>query len=204
MKEFWDLRYSEEEYAYGIEPNEFLKHTLQRFSPKGRILLPAEGEGRNAVYAAKRGLEVTAFDISMEGKRKAEKLAEVNKVDVHYLLGDVEELTFEENSFDVVALIFAHFNSEFRSAYHRKLMSFLKPGGLVIFEAFSKNHLKFNMTNPEAGGPKDIRMLLNTEEIKQDFSGFHIIELKEVEVNFNEGKYHKGKSSVIRFLGRKK
>lgn len=203
MKEFWNLRYSEEEYAYGIEPNVFFQHTLQSFSPKGRILLPAEGEGRNAVYAAKVGLEATAFDISIEGKRKAEKLAEVNRVDIDYKLGDVKELIFEENSFDVVALIFAHFPSESKSSYHRKLMSFLKPGGLVIFEAFSKNHLKFNMTNPEAGGPKDIKMLFNTEEIKKDFTGFHIIELKELEVKFNEGKFHQGRSSVVRFIGRK-
>ena len=92
MTSFWDQRYSDDQYAYGIEPNAFLKECLDKHPFSGSILFPAEGEGRNAVYAAKRGLKVVAFDPSVEGKKKAEKLAAKNQVSIEYIIVGVEEL----------------------------------------------------------------------------------------------------------------
>ncbi len=92
MKEMWDNRYSTEDYAYGIAPNVFFKEVIAKYKLKGKMLLPAEGEGRNAVYAAKNGLEVTAFDISLEGKNKAIKLAERENVKIKYEIGFNNEL----------------------------------------------------------------------------------------------------------------
>ena len=85
MKQFWNDRYSEEEFIYGVEPNEFLKLELDKI-PTGSILLPAEGEGRNAVYAASKGWNVTAFHYSEAAKVKTTLLAEKMNVKLDYEL----------------------------------------------------------------------------------------------------------------------
>ncbi|WP_372744087.1 class I SAM-dependent methyltransferase [Lutibacter sp.] len=203
MKDFWEQRYGAEEFAYGIEPNVFFKKIVEEFELKGAILLPAEGEGRNAVFAAKKGLNVTCFDVSSQGKLKAEKLAALNKVNINYLVGEFSELQFEENSFDVIALIYAHFPENFKTIYHQKLVRYLKKGGLLILEGFSKNQHKINKEYKLDFGPKNLDMLYSLEEIKEDFLELEIIELKQEEILLNEGIYHNGKSSVIRFIGKK-
>ena len=109
MKEIWDNRYRDIEYAYGEKPNVFFKETLDNLNLKDSIILPAEGEGRNAVYAAKRGLDVTAFDISIEGKNKALDLAKKENVEINYEVGEFFELNLVKDSYDCAALIYAHF-----------------------------------------------------------------------------------------------
>lgn len=198
----WDDRYREEGFAYGVEPNAFLKSQLSRLVP-GSILFPAEGEGRNAVYAATQGWTVTAFDIAAEGQKKAMQLAEQNKVDIKYLVGYLEELHFAPHSFDTMALIYAHFPADVKSQLHTMLNALLKIGAVVIFEAFSKNHLPYVLANEKVGGPKDIDSLFSIEEIKADFCNYEIIELKEEVIELHEGLYHNGFASVIRFVGRK-
>ena len=199
----WNARYSNTEFAYGIVPNRFLESQLKDLEP-ATILFPAEGEGRNAVYAAKEGWQVAAFDISEEGKNKALQLAETNKVSIEYNLGSLENLGYKEQQFQVIALIYAHFPAAIKSDYHKLLSSYLQKGGIVIFEAFSKKHLEYNSKNPKVGGPKDLDSLFSIEEIKLDFPDFEIISLEEKEIQLNEGLYHNGKGSVIRFIGRKK
>ena len=203
MKEFWDERYAAKEYVYGTEPSVFLKNVLAEFQLKGKILLPGEGEGRNAVYAAKMGLKVMAFDQSIEGQKKAFKLAKSNNVKITYQLGGLEELKFAENSFDAIVLSFVHFPSHLRTSYHKQLARLLKKDGLIIIEGFSKNQLNFVNKNSEGGGPKDINVLYSLDEIKNDLYDLHQIVLSEEIVELNEGNFHKGKSSVIRFVGRK-
>lgn len=202
MKEFWDNRYKDEKYAYGEEPNEFLVQQLKNLTP-GKILFPAEGEGRNAVYAAKLGWDVSAFDISEEGRNKAIKLSEKNKVTIDYQVKELMKDSYKTEEFDAIALIFAHFAPQLKQSYHRILSSFLKKGGLIIFEAFSKNHIKYNSINDKVGGPKDIDTLCSFDEIKSFFSDFEVLLLEETETQLNEGLYHIGKGSVVRFTGRK-
>ncbi|WP_268034713.1 class I SAM-dependent methyltransferase [Algoriphagus sp. PAP.12] len=202
MKEFWDQRYGAEEYAYGVEPNQFLKEELERIKP-GKALFPAEGEGRNAVFAAKLGWEVSAFDISESGKMKAEKLAGLKGVSLDYQIGTLEDMNYEKESFDLIVLIFAHFPKPIRSLIHAGLLELLKPGGMVILEGFSKAHLAFSTANPKAGGPKEISMLFSKEELMEEFSSLHQISLDEIEVYLKEGEFHQGQSSVIRMIGQK-
>ena len=198
----WEDRFGKEAFAYGTEPNDFLKSQLDLLSP-GTILFAAEGEGRNAVYAARKGWKVSAFDISQEGKKKALKLAEVHQVNLDYQLGLLPALNFTPNQFDVIALIYAHFPAAIKSEYHQQLEKLLKPGGTIIFEAFSKNHLEYVIANPNVGGPKDIHMLFSVEEIQQDFPNFENILLEEKVIELHEGEYHNGTGSVIRFVGKK-
>ncbi|MBU0696191.1 MAG: class I SAM-dependent methyltransferase [Bacteroidetes bacterium] len=203
-KEFWNQRYAAVGFAYGEEANEFLKETLVDI-PKGKILFPADGEGRNGVYAATLGWQVSSFDLSEEGKKKALKLAsQKNIIQLDYQVGDLKDLSYPEQSFDAIALIFAHFSGDIKSDYHHLLQKYLKKGGYVIFEAFSKNHLAYNSVNPKVGGPKDLVTLTSLEEVKDDFKDFEIIRLEEMEVELNEGNYHLGKGAVVRFIGLKK
>lgn len=201
MKDFWNDRYKDEEYAYGTAPNAFFKDTLERYHAKGKILLPAEGEGRNAVYAAKTGLDVYAFDISEEGKNKAERLAKDNGVNINYEVGELMSLNIMEHQYDVLALIYAHFPPEVRTRYFAKLRELVKVNGLIIFEGFSKSHIEAQKKNPNVGGPKILEMLFSIEQIKEDFPDFEIVKLEEAEIDLHEGKYHNGIGRVIRFIG---
>ncbi|HCA09217.1 class I SAM-dependent methyltransferase [Chryseobacterium sp.] len=199
----WNDRYSSEEFAYGTEPNTYLKEQLEKLEP-GSILFPAEGEGRNAVFAATKGWKVSAFDISSEGKTKALQLAENHNVSIDYQVGELQTLNFKEEQFDAVALIYAHFPADIKSSIHKALDQYLRKGGLIIFEAFSKNHLDYVLKNEKVGGPKDIGSLFSIDEIKADFPNYDIIELVEKEIELNEGLFHNGTGSVIRFTGKKR
>ncbi|MFY0712649.1 class I SAM-dependent methyltransferase [Seonamhaeicola sp. NFXS20] len=203
MIEMWDNRYSSSSYAYGINPNEFFKDTLNKYQLNGKILLPAEGEGRNAVFAAKKGFNVTAFDISIEGKNKALKLAEKQNVEIKYDIGNLFDLDIVNQKYDVAALIFAHFPPDILTSYHKKIADLIVDEGIIILEGFSKSHLPLRNENPRLGGPDKIEMLFSIESIKNDFPEFEIIKLEEVEVELNEGDFHNGLSKVIRFIGKK-
>ena len=198
----WRNRYCNPEYAYGKEPNLFFAEWLSQLSPN-TILMPADGEGRNGVFAATIGWDVTSFDISKEGRTKAMELADEHKVRLDYYVGSLEEMEFEINSFSAIGLIYAHFPSDKISEYHQKLTNYLKPGGMIFLEAFGKKHLEFNTLDPKVGGPKDIDMLFSIEQIKADFENYDIALLEEKVIELNEGIYHKGMGSVIRFVGRK-
>ncbi|MCF6406857.1 class I SAM-dependent methyltransferase [Chitinophaga filiformis] len=202
MQQKWDERYKESAFAFGKEPNLFFKEWLPQFKP-GAILMPADGEGRNGVFAARLGWDVTSFDFSIEGQSKALQLAAENQVTLNYIVGDLDDLSFEKEAFDAIGLIYAHFAAEKKSVFHRKLNDYVKPGGIIILEAFSKKHLYFNGLDPKVGGPKELDMLYSTEEIRTDFPNYEMLMLAEEEIQLNEGKYHIGKGAVIRFVGRK-
>lgn len=195
----WDDRYSKDEYAFGIKPNNYLKEQLEKLDA-GTILFPAEGEGRNAVFAAKLGWAVSAFDISVEGKKKALQLAENNNVTIDYQLGELPELNYSSEQFDAIALIYAHFPAGIKSTYHKLLGKYLRKGGVIIFEAFSKSHIDYVSKNEKIGGPRDLASLFSVEEIKSDFENYEIIELAEKEIELSEGLYHNGVGSAIRFV----
>lgn len=200
---FWNERYAHAGYAYGTIPNAYLKEKAAELAA-GTILLPAEGEGRNAVFLATQGWETYAFDQSVEGGNKALRLAAQNDVEISYTVSNVENIRYLEKKFDALALIFAHFPGADRRTYHRKLSSFLKPGGHLIIEGFSKEHTTFQKFNPTAGGPRDATMLYNMEELKKDFNDFEFIEATEEKVVLAEGEFHQGEASVIRIFAIKK
>jgi len=198
MNDYWNNRYAEKEFAYGTSPNEYLKEQLSRITP-GRILFICEGEGRNAVFAATQNWEVEAFDLSEEGQKKALALAKEKSVTIHYQIADATKVHYSENSFDVIAIIYAHFPSTIRKSIHYKIKHWLKPNGSVILEVFNPNQLQNT-----SGGPKDIDMLYSTDSIGDDFSDFEIKQLTAIQIELNEGKYHMGKADVLRFFGSKK
>ena len=199
----WNERYNSEEYAYGIEPNEYLREKLEK-TTNGTILFPAEGEGRNAVYAAKLGWTVKAFDSSSIGQEKGMLLAKNNNVSIDYIINDFANVEYQAEEFDVLAFTYVHTPNAMRKNVHRKLSAYVKTGGKVILEGFSKSNYNINADKGPTNGPKDINMLFSIEEIKSDFNDFEIVELKEEFLELEEGEFHTGKSAVIRFVGIKK
>ena len=195
MNQFWNERYATTSYVYGTEPNEFLKEELLKQTP-GKILFPGEGEGRNAVFAAQRGWQVTAFDSSAEGKAKAERLAKSGKVSVDYHLLSYAEAIFPENSFDCIALIYTHMPADMRREYHQKLIRFLKPGGHLLAEGFSKQQIHL-----PSGGPRNIDMLWSKEELETDFNSLSQLSITLQNTHLEEGEYHNGTAAIIRLSG---
>jgi 2-polyprenyl-3-methyl-5-hydroxy-6-metoxy-1,4-benzoquinol methylase len=197
QSEMWDERYSSESFVYGVNPNAFFKEELLKLKV-GRVLLPAEGEGRNAVFAASQSWQVSAFDLSKEGRFKALELAKKNRVDIDYEIAGFEDFTFEKESFDCIALIYAHVSEDKRKQYHQLMAKYLKSGGILILEGFSKEQL-----GKESGGPRQIEMLFSKENLLNDFSGLETISLQEKEIELSEGAFHQGLASVIRYVGKK-
>lgn len=189
---FWDERYGHDTYFYGTEPNIWFKEQLDFLQP-GKILLPAEGEGRNAVYAAGTGWLVTAFDMSQEGRKKALKLANARHLHLDYQVCRAENFICDPESFDAVAMIYTHFPTHEQAALINQLQQALKTGGVFLMEVFSVNQIKNN-----SGGPKRIDLLYKIENIKIYFSSLRIDFLKEVQFDLDEGPRHSGKADVIR------
>lgn len=197
MKLFWDERFSQDAYIYGEAPNVFFQEILQEYSP-GKLLLPGEGEGRNAVWAATVGWDVTAVDYSISGKAKALKLAGQRKTQIDYQIQDLAQLKVPENTFDAVALIFVHLPVQIRQTVHQELVKSLRPGGLLIVEAFHKDQLQYN-----SGGPKNEEMLYNVGMLQEDFEGLNPMLINETTTILNEGEWHRGEAAVVRFVARK-
>ncbi len=198
MSTFWNQRFSSEEYIYGTEPGAFFKQVIDGLRP-GKLLVPGAGEGRDAVYAATLGWEVHAFDISSEGRRKALMLAQKSKVKMEYEITDAAHFTWQGRLYDLVALVFMHFEPVLRERFHRELQKCLVPGGVLLVEAFHKNQL-----GNSSGGPKNLDMLVTAEILAHDFSKLTILQNHEMQVELNEGTHHRGLAEVVRFLGRKR
>jgi len=192
MCEFWNQRYAGDQYAYGEKPNVFFRDFVDRHPP-GRILLPGEGEGRNAVYAARQGWDVTAFDYSPAARDKALALARKAGVSIRYEMASCLDFDGPEDFFDAVALIFVHLPEAERGQFHATLRRYLKRGGRLVMEAFSK--MQWLSTS---GGPRNPALLYSLPELAQDFAGLRIERMVVQDILLREGKYHDGWASVIR------
>ncbi len=199
-QDFWNQRYSTAEYAYGTAPNQYFKAQLDGISNPGRILLLCEGEGRNAVYAAQKGWQVTAVDFSETGRQKALKLAAENHVSIDYQISDVAQFAFEKRGpWDVIALIYAHFPSSIRAGIHQQSSQALAPKGQILLEGFNKQQL-----GHASGGPKNVDMLYSQSMLAEDFAGLDILENSELSIMLKEGEGHAGLGHVVQFQGSKK
>ncbi len=193
----WDNRYASPDYVYGKSPGSFLSSFLGTIKP-GRILLPCEGEGRNAVFAASLGWEVHAFDQSKTGMQKALALAKERQVTIHYKLSDVLEYNPGNLRFDLIAFIWAHFPAAVRKAVHTIYPAFLHAGGILLIEGFSIKQLSFT-----SGGPKNPEMLLDMNDIRIELDSLTTLLLDESRIILEEGDFHRGEAAVVRYLGRK-
>lgn len=195
MKSFWEERYSREEFAYGTLPNKFFKEQIDKIKP-GKLLLIGEGEGRNAVYAAKLGWVVDALDFSEEAKKKALRLAEINNVFINYDVENLDNFVPIKDFYDAAGLIFIHLENQLRDKVHTKCIESLKPGGKIILEAFEKEQF-----GRKSGGPQNPDLLYTLEDIKTNFSVLRTeLLIKDIK-NLDEGEFHSGEAAVIQYVG---
>ncbi len=197
MQEFWNKRYAENEMVFGYKPNQFFKLFID-LHISGTLLLPAEGEGRNAVYAAEKGWQVDAFDFSATAKEKALKYAASKNVTINYTLQNIAEFVAGKQ-YDAVALVYVHLPEPLRNKFHQEIYKAVKPGGFILLEAYTKNQLQHN-----SGGPKDIGMLYAKADICSDFPLLDFKTCEEMELVLDEGPFHQGKAAVLRLIGQKK
>lgn len=197
--ERWEGRYSAPEYIFGSEPNYFLAACKPLLPATGTALAIADGEGRNGVWLARQGLDVTSVDFSPTGQAKARKLAQECGATVTFVQADVHEWSYPDAAFDVVAEIFTQFSDP---AQRRKkwdgMKRALKSGGLMIIHGYTPKQLEYG-----TGGPKELDHLYTREQLEQAFAGWTDMQIGEEELVMYEGPAHSGMSAVINFTARK-
>jgi SAM-dependent methyltransferase len=197
MKDFWNARYAEADFAYGTEPNEFLQVQSTKI-PLGRVLCIAEGEGRNAVYLATQGYQVTAVDQSAVGLEKTRQLGKQHKVEIETIEADLQDFNIQPGAWDGIVSISAHLPPAIRKKLHTQVVEGLKPGGVLILEAYTPRQLEM----PGTGGPPatQIDMFMSLSELTLELQGLDFILAQETERVFNEGKYHQGAGAVVQLV----
>jgi SAM-dependent methyltransferase len=192
--QFWDDRYRGDDYVYGREPNEFLRAEAHRIVP-GRVLCLAEGEGRNAVFLASLGHEVTAIDISIEGLRKAERLARERQLEIATVQADLATYEPQMDAFTGIVAIWAHLPPAVRKKVHGWTARALRPGGIYVLEAYTPRQLAFN-----TGGPRDAALLMTAAELREELAPLTIAIGREVEREVHEGTFHAGLSATVQLV----
>lgn len=201
-KEFqrWEERYSAAEYVFGTEPNAFLVAHAALLPKSGRALAVADGEGRNGVWLAERGLDVLSVDFSPKAQEKARALARARGVSPTFELANVIEWTWPREAFDVVAVVFIQFAGPAdRDRIFAGIKSALKPGGLLLLIGYTPKQLEYG-----SGGPSDVQNLYTRELLESAFGTFSPLEIKEYEAEMSEGARHAGMSALIELVGYKR
>lgn len=198
MKEHWDQRYAESKYIYGTRANLFFEEQLAKLKPAS-ILLPGEGEGRNAAHASKQGWSVNAFDYSSQAVKNAQEFCETRNVEVNFYLSSILDHESVCVKYDAIGFFYLHLDSKDRPVAHQFISDSLVSGGVLIMEVFSKSQLGRN-----TGGPRNEDMLYSLAEIQNDFQDFEFVLLEEIEAELSEGDLHKGEAMLVRFVGVKK
>jgi hypothetical protein len=193
----WDERFAGTDFYYGTAPNEYFASFLKKQSRPGLMLLPGEGEGRNAVFAATMGWQVDAFDTSHVAIKKAHTFARQQNVEINYQHNDVNFYRVIPEKYDLIALIFFHLPEQLRKNFHHQAVQSLKKGGIILVESFAKEQIRNS-----SGGPPDVSMLYSPEILKSDFSSLKVIELNQERETLNEGR-HAGIADLVRFVGQK-
>lgn len=193
----WDDRYSEAGFAYGTEPNSYLASVIDQI-PRGRVLCLCEGEGRNAVFLAQQGCDVTAVDASKVGMDKAQQLAAQRGVTIKTIVSDLAHFIIEENHWDAIVSIFCHVPPDMRAKVHAQVVAGLKTNGVLILEAYTPRQLEY-----KTGGPAVAEMTMNLQVLKSELSGLTFVHAVEMDRDVIEGKYHTGKGAVVQVIAKK-
>lgn len=197
-KQIWDERYSAEDFTYGMEPNDLLRDEVARI-PRGRVLCLAEGEGRNAVFLAGLGYEVTAVDFSSVGLRKAERLARDRNVRVELIEADLATFDLGRDAWQGIVSIFAHTPPPVRKRIHAAIPAALRPGGVLILEAYRPRQLELG-----TGGPKDVTLMPTLAELRDELGGLELLIAREADREIHEGRGHSGPSATVQLVGRRR
>jgi SAM-dependent methyltransferase len=193
----WDQRYSSDTYVYGTEPNGFLVTAAARLPP-GKVLCLGEGEGRNAVWLAARGHEVTAVDSSGVGLAKARRLAAERGVRITTVHADLAAFDIEPGAWDGIVSIFCHLPPVLRADVHRRCVAGLRPGGVLLLEAYTPRQVGLG-----TGGPPTAELMMDAETLRAELAGLELLELRECEREVHEGEFHNGLGAVVQLVARR-
>ena len=194
VKVRWNERYDRDMYIYGKEPAAFLKQKIGGLK-KGKALVLAMGEGRNAVYLAQNGFDVTGVDISDVAIEKCNKLAEERNTTVNAVVADLTDYDMGEAQFDLITKFYYYEPSIFP-----QIIDALKPGGMFILEQFSIDHLRYRETS--SFGPRNPDYLIKPNELLEHFKSLRILYYEDTVVELDEGM-HKGTAAIIRLIAQK-
>jgi SAM-dependent methyltransferase len=195
MTSFWDERYGSDDYAYGVEPNDFLRSEAHRIPP-GPVLCLAEGEGRNAVFLARLGHPVTAVDLSIEGLRKAERLARRHGVTIETIQADLTTFELGLDRWSGIVAIFAHLPPPVRHRIHSQIPQALRVGGCLVLETYRPEQLALG-----TGGPKDLSLLSTLAELRDQLSPLELVVARDTNREIHEGRFHDGPSATVQLVG---
>jgi 2-polyprenyl-3-methyl-5-hydroxy-6-metoxy-1,4-benzoquinol methylase len=198
--QFWNERFNKVEFIFGKEPNEYLVEQTKRYlKPKDKVLCIADGEGRNGVWLAKQGMQVTGFDASDIALAKAKQFAKDNQVEVDYSFSDTDSFTWQENSYDAVIGVFIQFaDPAMRARIFKQTYKALKPGGIFILQGYTPKQLEY-----KTGGPSLIEHLYTEEMIRDLAKEFEILDLRCYEKELSEGARHTGMSALLGLVAQK-
>lgn len=197
--ERWNTRFSAEGYIFGTAPNAFLESQRERLAPGMRALCVADGEGRNSVWLARQGLQVTAFDFSPVGLEKARALARAAGVSVDYRLASIHDWDWRAAQYDVVVAIFIQFLApDERARIFAQLQHALAPGGLLILQGYHPGQLEYR-----TGGPGHVENLYTEALLRESFAGLEILHLRTHDDVVDEGPAHRGMSALIDLVARR-
>jgi len=195
----WNRRFSATGYLFGTEPNSWLLDHADVWQAGQRVLSVADGEGRNSVWLAQRGLTVDAFDISEVGVRKARDFARIAGVKVNFAVADIATLDWPDNMYDGVAAIFIQFaEPALRARIFDGMVRCLKPGGTLVLQGYTPRQLEYR-----TGGPPVESHLYTSQLLRDAFGQLEIVELHEYEATLDEGTGHRGHSALIGMVARK-
>lgn len=198
LAEFWNQRYGKDEFAYGVEPNDFLVEFAPRLPTSGKVLCLADGEGRNGVWLAMQGHAVTSVDIAAEGMAKARRLAAAQGVDVLTRVADLASFDPDLALWDGIVSIFMHLPPKLRREVFARCVEALRPGGVVLFEAYAKGQL-----GRGTGGPPDADLLVDLDEVRREFPGCRILHAFSGLRQVHEGRHHSGTGEVVQLVVQK-
>lgn len=199
--DFWEAKYADTVNLYGEQPNAFLKAALERKdAPKpGRAFVPGDGEGRNGLWLAQRGWQVTSLELSPTAVQRAELKARKRGVRLDALQGDVFQLAPYPDC-SLVAVIFFPMPETKQRFLHEHLSRFLKPGGWLVMEAYRPAHVSMREKYGSVGGPSSADKMVRIDQLQSDFRDFEFKFLKEGNTHLDEGPGHQGRSAVIRMI----
>lgn len=195
---FWDSRYADDDYFYGTAPNHWLTTQANRLQPGMSALAVGDGEGRNGVWLAEKGLAVTSVDASPRAQAKARALAARRGVAIDTVCTDLRHWDWPQAAFDCVVSIFLHLPPDCRAGMHRRMLAALKPGGLLLLQAYTPRQLDHG-----TGGPRAVELLYSAAMLREDLAEAEIISLKEVVCHLHEGTGHNGASAVVELVARR-
>jgi SAM-dependent methyltransferase len=197
-KDQWEQRYGADEYFYGVEPNDFLRASLHQI-PKGKVLCLADGEGRNSVFIAEEGYEVSSVDLAEAGIAKTKSLAVSRGVVVDAQVGDLALFDLGTNYWQGIVSIFAHMPQSLRRDLHARVIEALAPGGVFVLEAYTVNQI-----GRGTGGPQVPELLMSADILQEELVSLEVLHLEELTRAVVEGAGHSGEAAVVQFIGRKR